>query len=508
MGYGKSCFRAALFFLYICPMAYVELNLDPKSPLANERQIEYVKEVMTIASHYQKLHKLKVRFNEIDESFPEFKDVAKEVEAQEKLCAQLPTELYYGGGIRGGKTYAGLGSLIILCKAFPGSRWGVIRKSSPVLQLCIDSLKKIIGNSKNVYWKNSSKESYVRFDNGSRIYFIGENYAQDKQHNKFKGLELNGFLFEQLEEITESGFNIIKSRVGSYYNVTGAMPPALILGNFNPTYNWVKKQIYDPWKKSELQDHQRFYLAIAKHNKYVTAAQWRAWNTLDPITKARMIDAEWDIEVEKAFLYCFSEKKHVVKNLEFDFRLPVWISFDFNVDPMTAVLFQTDHRTWFKVIKNYKIPNSDTYRLCRQIKQDFKGVNVAWMVTGDASGKNRISGSDGALNQYQIISKELQIPSDRFKIFSFNPLIADRRVFSNSVLTSFPLFQMDESCEDLIHDCKFTLCSHDKDGNLTIAKSGVNTYTGVDNMFMGHLMDCLTYGMMITLHDFIKIPKS
>lgn len=489
-------------------MGYVELNLNPNSDKANPRQIEYVKLVMSIAAQYQKLHKLRIYFESIDESYADFQQAEKALKAQEQICEELPTELYYGGGIRGGKTYGGLGSLIILCKAFKGSRWAVIRKSMPVVQMAVDSIKKIIGNSKKVYWKNNSKEFYIRFDNGSRIYFIAENYSQDKQHNKFKGLELNGFLFEQLEEITETGFNIIKSRVGSYYNVSGAMPPALILGNFNPTYNWVKKNIYDKWRKGELETHQRFFLAIAKDNPHVTKAQWRAWNTLDPITKARMVDGEWDIEVQKAFLYSFSEKKHVVKGLEFNYRLPVWISFDFNVDPMTAVLFQTDHQSYFRVIKNYKVPNSDTYNLCRLIERDFKGKNVAWMVTGDASGKNRISGSDGALNQYQIISKQLQIPTERFKIFSFNPSIADRRVFSNSVLSHFPEVAVDESCQDLIHDCKFTLCGYDKDGDLSIAKSGVNEYTGVDNKFMGHLMDCLTYGMMVTLHNFIKVHKS
>jgi hypothetical protein len=486
----------------------ITLNLNPQSKEANPRQIEYVRLVMSIAAEYQKLHKLQVLFNSIDADNPQFKETETAYKKQESVCDNLPTELFYGGGIRGGKTYAGLGGLTILCKAFPGSRWGVIRKSMPVMQLAISSLRKIIANSDRVYWKLSGKESYVQFENGSRIYFIAENYAQDKEHMKFKGLELNGFLFEQLEEITEKGFNIIKSRVGSYYNVSGAMPPALILGNFNPTYNWVKKNIYDKWIKGELGEYQRFFLALARDNRYVTKAQWRAWDTLDPITKARMVDGEWDIEVEKAFLYTFDQKKHVTKGLSFDYKLPVWISFDFNVDPMTAVLFQTDHRTFFRVVKCYKIPNSDTYALCRRIKKDFEGKNAAFMITGDASGKNRISGSDGALNQYKIISQELQIPTDRFKIFSFNPKIQDRRVFSNSVISKFPLFEVDESCEDLIHDCKFTLCGFDKEGELEIKKNGVNEYTGVDNKFMGHLMDCLTYGMMITLHNFVKIPKS
>lgn len=499
--------RGFSFYPTFAPMS-VTVNLNINSDKANLRQIEYVQFACKIIADYQKLHKFEVAYNSADKDSPGYYEARRNYLLQKRKCFHHPIEISYGGGIRGGKTFGALAILIILCKAFPKSRWGVVRKSMPAIQNAINSTKKVIANSPNVYWKLGQKESFVQFDNGSRIYFLAENYAQDKQHTKFLGMEMNGFLFEQLEEITEAGFNMIKSRAGSWYNVTGAMPPPLILTNFNPTFGWVKKYIYDSWRKGELKWYQKYFPALAKDNPFVTPEQWRMWSTLDADTKARMIDGEWDIEVKKAFLHSFKADRHVKRNIEVNWNDYIYLSFDFNVDPMTCVLFQTDGRTYFRVPLSWKEANSDTYALCRKIKPLIQGKEHLVRVTGDASGKNRISGTDGAINQYQIIQQELGLKTTQFILPKFNPPISDRRVLSNSVIEHIDDFCIDERNEALIKDCQFTTVSHDVNGDLAIDKKGINEYTGEDNRLMGHLMDCLTYGIIVKFHDFVKIPKS
>jgi len=92
----------------------VTLDLDPSSKHSNARQIEYVRAVIKIASDYQKLHKIKELFESLDPSDSRFKEVKSELNKIKKACAAHPIELFYGGGIRGGKTYAGMAGLIIL----------------------------------------------------------------------------------------------------------------------------------------------------------------------------------------------------------------------------------------------------------------------------------------------------------------------------------------------------------------------------------------------------------
>ena len=445
--------------------------LDENNPKANKRQIEYVSAILSICALYQKKHKAKVLFDSLDSEDPKYYEARRDYVLTQRACLHAKRELFYGGGIRGGKTYAGLAALVLMCKFFPGSRGVVVRKNMPSVQTAINSMRKVLGTAE-VYWKQNSKETFVQINNGSRIYFVAENYAQDKQLTKFLGMEFNFVLFEQLEEITIEGYNMIKSRVGSWYQVRGAMPPALVLGNFNPTFGWLKKEIYDKWAKGELEWYRDFYVALAKDNPHVTPEQEMQWATLDTVTKARMIRGEWNIEVRNSFLYAFKRGRNTRPNLQIDPRYNIWLSFDFNVDPMTCSVCQTDRTTFFRVIKSYKIPNSDTYDICRYLKPLIKGREHLVKVTGDASGKNRISGAKAHMNHYQIIAAELGLKDDQFELFGSNPGISENRVLMNSLCENFPEFVVDESLTECIEDLEFTTTSLDRDRKLIINKTG------------------------------------
>ena len=79
---------------------------------------------------------------------------------------------------------------------FPGSKWAIVRDSLQTLKrTTIPSFKKVCPDD---YIKNFNQEmQVVTFHNGSQILFFGENYADDKDLNRFKGLEVNGFLCTQ-----------------------------------------------------------------------------------------------------------------------------------------------------------------------------------------------------------------------------------------------------------------------------------------------------------------------
>lgn len=446
----------------------------------------------------------------MDVKSKEYKETKREMDEIKEWIRGCCLYFFYGGAIRGGKTYISLALFVIFSKMFPKSKWVVVRATFPRLkETAIPSLEKILGNTQGIYWKRQSSEYFCQFENGSRIYFVAENYDQDKNLSKFLGLEVNGFLLEQMEELSEKGFNTILSRAGSHYGVVGAMPPPIVMGTFNPSYSWVNKKIHDPGLKGQLEPPYYFIQGLPQDNKFVTEEQWRVWSTLDEDTYNRMILGKLNTEVKKAYLWSFNEGKHTRKGLSINYAMPIWISFDFNVDPMTAIIFQTDHRTFFRIIHAFKVANSDTYDLCENyIKPLIKGREHMVYVTGDASGKNRISGSKGHLNHYQIIKSELRLKDDQFELLAVNPGISENRVFMNSVLQHFPEFVLDESLEELIKDMKFTLTEMDRNGNLAIKKTGMNEYLSVDNKELGHLMDCVRYGATVTLHDFVTVPKS
>lgn len=146
--------------------------------------------------------------------------------------------------------------------------------------------------------------------------------------------------------------------------------------------------------------------------------------------------------------------------------------------------------------------------MCEEIKPWIEGREHMVFITGDASGKNRIAGARGHVNHYQIIQEELRLKNNQFQLFQSNPHISDSRVFCNSLFQKFPSILMDASMVHSIKDLKFVQVGLDNDGDIKIKKKGTNPYLQVDNETLGHLLDCIRYGLHATLAKWITIPKS
>lgn len=173
----------------------------------------------------------------------------KQTEAMNALQSELYNFILYGGAIRGGKSVWGLSSLLIMCQIFPHSRWCVIREDMEKIRTTtIPSFKKLEPSGK-------LKESPFEYThpNGSVIIFKSENYKQDKDFDWMKGLEVNGFLFEEINECQEKCLYKAFERAGSWIIPhSKVQPKPIILATCNPTFGWVKSVVYDKYKKNEL----------------------------------------------------------------------------------------------------------------------------------------------------------------------------------------------------------------------------------------------------------------
>ena len=175
--------------------------------------------------------------------------------------------LLFAGDIRSGKSIICLSLLVLLCKIYPKSRWVVIRRDIPTIKR----------NTLPTFFKYccpprflvnfNQQELQATFYNGSQIFFMSENASEDTEGLRFLGLEVNGCLFEQIEECQRKTFNIMMSRTGQWK--IDPMPPQLILANCNPTDNWVKEVFYDPFMAGMLNPPFYFQEADIKKNPYI-----------------------------------------------------------------------------------------------------------------------------------------------------------------------------------------------------------------------------------------------
>jgi len=357
----------------------------------------------------------------------------------------------YGGAIRGGKTYVTLAILTFLANKYKGSRWHVIREDLPVLkQTTIPSLEKLL--QKSPHWRLVRDPSMFYAVNryGSRIFFKGENIARDPQLNDFLGLETNGFFLEQAEELNKKTWEKALERSGSWY--IEPMPPAFIFMTFNPTQNWVKDMIYEPWGKGELKEPFYFEAAFPKDNPFVTDDQWSAWENMAERYKLQFIEGDWNDwdDDENRWAFAFDSTKHIGFP-ELNREQVVYLSFDFNKNPISCSVIQ-DYDGKLRVIETIKLPNSDIYALCEHIQAYYPGC--LFMATGDASGKSTSALVKDNLNYYIVIQKKLQLGPQQLMVPQVNPRLEHNQMLVNSILANYPVEIHKEKAASLIFDMK------------------------------------------------------
>jgi hypothetical protein len=151
-------------------------------------------------------------------------------------------------------------------------------------------------------------------------------------------------------------------------------------------------------------------------------------------------------------MYSFNEEKQV-KPVTLDLNLPIWGTFDFNIDPMTVTIGQRIDLNTLVCNKCIQLDNSDIYQMTDRIKADFP--NHYLIVTGDASGHNRTGTVRGKTSYWQIIKHELNLKDLNMKVRSRNIGLIESRVLCNAVNQAVTITFDPEGCKPLINECKF-----------------------------------------------------
>lgn len=190
------------------------------------------------------------------------------------------------------------------------------------------------------------------------------------------------------------------------------------------------------------------------------------------------------------FAYAFDANKHVVP-CTYKQNEPLYLSFDFNVDPITCIAVQHYNNT-IKIIKDFALSNSDIYQLCDQILAAFP--KAAFIVTGDATGANRSALTQGNYGYYDVVQNKLNLSRHQMKQPAINPSIRDTRVLVNSLLQNYNI-EFDPSCKNLIRDMQFV--EVDLEGD--IIKDRQSDIRKAD------LLDCFRYYVSTFHKDWIRL---
>lgn len=221
--------------------------------------------------------------------------------SQQEFFNALRSEEYlymlFGGAVQGGKTTLGLFALFMLCKLFPGSRWAVVRKDGPTIKrnlLPLFNKWRPPGFIGPVVGAGSASAT-AHCANGSEIIFFPESLDTDPEHNRWRGLLVNGFLLEEANELAESTFVKAQERAGTWKVPGKRQPMPYILLTCNPSRNWIYTRFYLPWKQERLEKPYYFQRALPDDNPHLTAQYRESLKNLPPQAYKRFVEGDWDV---------------------------------------------------------------------------------------------------------------------------------------------------------------------------------------------------------------------
>ena len=400
----------------------------------------------------------------------------------------------YGGAMGGGKTFVCLGILIEFALQYPGSKWTVMREDLPRLKdTVIQDFKRM---ADGIYHKYNESTQIAYFHNGSVIEFKPESIKDDPDLDRLKSYQTNGFFFEQLEEIQEKTYELAHIRKGRWR--IDPMPPKIILASINPANNWTKSRFYTPHKDNELPKRVSFTEAYITDNPilYNDKDYMSGFDHLDPLTYDRYIKGNWDaFQVTKQWAYCWDDKKHIQK-CELNHNETVYLSFDFNVSPMTVSASHIG-RDYIKTFKEWRLDNSNIFEICSQIKT-FLNNHKSILITGDVSGRQRSPGIRDNITYWQLTLKELELTSNHLKLPGRNPYLKESHALVNAILFHHNNVMIDpDGCPYLIDDFRYVEESDTGAGEINKLKDKRRT----------HLLDGYRYLMNSFKSSFIKLNR-
>lgn len=370
--------------------------------------------------------------------------------------------ILFGGAIRGGKTYCLLLTFIALASRYRKSRWVIVRSSLPTLQkTTLVTFNQLVVSGLSPHIKSFNKETVtITFSNDSQIIFMSESYDSDKELNRFRGLECNGFGLEEVNELREETFNKCIERAGSWQHA-GKIKP-IVFSTCNPTEGWVKARFYDRYISGTLPKTWSYIPSLITDNTYIGEDYINSLKeNMTPQDYRKFVEGDWNVhKISNAFATQFDENKHVSETAVFDNHKQLIISIDFNLNPFAVTFyhFWNEGNTYHcSLFDEAQIEQGNIPKMVELIRQRYNNQLPNAILTGDAMGnRGDISQRDNA-SYYLQLMRGLGLRDVQLKI-SANPKHENSRADVNYFLYHFKNFHINPSCKNSIYDLKYVEC--------------------------------------------------
>ena len=338
----------------------------------------------------------------------------------------------YQGGYGSGKTFCGSLLGILFCLKYPGVT-GLVGAQTYTL-LRDTTLKQYFEHLDNMgfvegyHYEYQKSEEILKFKNGSEILF-----RHLQEPNKLKSLNLAFVELEEMSDTPESTFKMLISRLrqnikpewkenGFKYRLFGHTNPESSKG-------WIYKYFVE-----EKPDNYRLIQAPTTQNKFLEPDYVESMKELYDEEYYRInVLGEFGDYTSGLVVKNFSNEN--IAELHYQPDLPLHLTFDFNVDPMSCILAHVAGGKVF-YFDEFILENTTTQGTMEEVLKKYPAHKSEIIVNGDASGDNRSTQSE--VSNYVIIRNALKrhYPNNKIKfdLRPYNPPIKNRIASFNAMV--------------------------------------------------------------------------
>ena len=207
------------------------------------------------------------------------------------------SEILYGGGAGGGKSYLGCLFLIIGCLKYPNTRWLMGRaKLSALRQSTLNTFYEVaqkLNLKVGEHFTVNNQSNTINFTNGSQILLKDLfTYPSDPNFDSLGSIEITGAFVDEANQITEKAKNVLVSRIRYKLDENNLEPK--ILMTCNPSKNWVYNEYYKKHKDGTIEEYKSFIQSLVGDNKFISKHYVNNLNRLDEVSQARLLRGEWE----------------------------------------------------------------------------------------------------------------------------------------------------------------------------------------------------------------------
>lgn len=229
----------------------------------------------------------------------------KQTQALDKLEDKTTKAIIFGGGAGSAKSFLGSYWIVKSCLKYPETTWLVGRKERKALNRTtlksIFEVCKIQGLKKDVHYTYREQQGEINFFNGSQILLYDLAFQpSDPAYDTLGSLELTGAFIDEVNQLPEIAWNIVRSRIRYKTKEYNLIPT--ILGTCNPSKGWVYKNYYKPQKDGTIEPDKCFIQALVTDNPFIDPNYIQNLRDLPKQQRDRLLHGLWEVDDESALI--------------------------------------------------------------------------------------------------------------------------------------------------------------------------------------------------------------